>query len=87
MSVSVTYQCGGCEAVETVSCITRTWEVLRHDVFRLGGETYDECLVKTPTIESAAPEGWMPFDPYTGVCYCPKCWAEIEAPERSEATA
>lgn len=30
---------------------------------------------------TVAPEGWVPFDPYTGVCYCPKCWAEIEAPE------
>lgn len=43
-------------------------------------------LVKRPrwpvyaSPQDVAPEGWIAFDPYTGCCYCPKCWAEILAP-------
>lgn len=81
MSVEVSYHCNGCEAVETVRGLCRHWEVIRSAAVTVGGVAYDRCRVDTPTIESAAPEGWMPFDPYTGMTYCPACWASIEAGE------
>mgnify|MGYP007100082236 CR=1 FL=1 len=31
------------------------------------------------------PDGWVAFDPYTNVTYCPTCWADIETPEPSGA--
>lgn len=79
MSVSITYHCGGCDAVETVTGLRQRWEVVLPAAIHVGGVAFDRCRVIIPTIESAAPEGWVPFDPHTGVCYCPICWAEIES--------
>lgn len=79
MSVTITYACNGCFATETVSGIVQRHEVIVPSAITVGGVDYDRCLVRTPTIKNSAPEGWVAFDPYTGVCYCPKCWAEIEA--------
>jgi len=31
----------------------------------------------TEALQAIAPEGWVVFDPFTAVTYCPKCWAEI----------
>jgi hypothetical protein len=37
------------------------------------------CFERTTTVEAAAPEGWVVFDPYTHLTYCPACWASIES--------
>lgn len=79
MSVTVTYRCNGCEAVAESRGLISRLEVVLPAAVTVGGVPYDRCHRDTPSIESAAPEGWMPFDPYTGVCYCPDCWAGIEA--------
>lgn len=81
MSITVTYECSGCDAIETVRGLMQRWDLIRP------GATFDLCQIRTPTIKTAAPEGWMPFDPYTGCCYCPKCWAWIEAPADSLAAS
>ncbi len=31
--------------------------------------------------QEIAPDGWVAFDPYTFLCYCPDCWAEIHKEE------
>ena len=59
--------------------LPKSWEVIRH------GRVMDLCAVRTPTIESATPEGWMAFDPYTGMTYCSECWESIEAPSRGRS--
>ena len=35
-------------------------------------------LHRRGSIQDVAPDGWIAFDPYTGCCYCPKCWKDIE---------
>lgn len=70
MSVDVTYRCGGCDAQAEVRGIRQTIRQVSPLM----------AQIQTPTLRTAAPPGWVAFDPYTGCCYCPKCWAEIEAP-------
>lgn len=77
--IRITYQCSGCEASETVSARVDRDVVSTGHV--IGGVVCDRVLTKRPTIEGVAPEGWMPFDPYTDCTYCPECWASIETPE------
>jgi hypothetical protein len=69
LSIDVIYRCGGCEATAEVRGIRQT--------FRQCSALMAE--IRTPTFRTAAPKGWVAFDPYTGCCYCPQCWAEIEA--------
>ena len=39
----------------------------------------------TRSIEQAAPDGWIAFDPWTGCCYCPDCWCDILHPSDADA--
>lgn len=76
MSVTVVFQCSGCFAEpEPVRA-----KVMTKGLFSAAaGVTRDGWVVRhKPSIESLAPDGWVPFDPYTGLCYCPTCWASIE---------
>lgn len=71
MSVTVKFSCSGCDATaDGVGPIERRW------VSTYGGKIHH--TEQTP-IGDLAPEGWVPFDPYTLVTYCPTCWASIEA--------
>ena len=72
MTVDVIYKCGGCDNRATVHRLKKTWRTIRQ------GTALDLCEVRTPTIEGTTPAGWIAFDPYTGVCYCPVCWAEMQ---------
>jgi len=38
-------------------------------------------------LRAEGPSGWVLFDPYTNVTYCPSCWADIEAPDNPEGNA
>jgi hypothetical protein len=88
VSVDLTYRCNGCEAEETVRSVKAERVVLTASVFVVDGVAWDRTIVKTPTIESVAPEGWTVFDPYTQMTYCPACWASIERDDApAEATA
>ena len=76
MSVTVTYECGGCFATE---------KRLLHRHFRsFDGKGWGFGVYEFDTPQSVAPDGWQVFDAYTGACYCPKCWAEIEDGPASE---
>jgi hypothetical protein len=69
--VDITYRCTGCFAEETVQDV-RPLQDAEHGV-RFGMVRY-----AVPTIELAAPKGWVAWDPYTLCTYCPACWATIE---------
>lgn len=34
-------------------------------------------------VKDLIPEGWQGLDPYTGMTYCPTCWAEIIGDENA----
>jgi hypothetical protein len=88
VSVDLTYRCNGCDAEATVRAVRAQRHVLAERVFVVDGVAWDRTTVKTPTIESVAPEGWMVFDPYTQMTYCANCWESIESDESpAEATA
>ena len=71
--IDVTFKCGGCDESVTVrNAIRRTFQSFSGGGCGLG--TYSEN-----SVADIAPEGWVAFDPYTQVTYCPECWAEIEA--------
>lgn len=78
MSVEITYRCNGCFAEETVSGVRAERVVLTPNVFIRNGVAWDRTRVERPSIESVAPDGWMVWDPYTQMTYCPACWASIE---------
>ena len=82
ITVTYTYACGGCDEKEinTSGRVTRTFSSFSGRSHGFG--TYS---VEQPSAIDLAPEGWVPFDPYTQCCYCPKCWAEIEAVPIHEA--
>lgn len=72
MSVYVTFRCGGCDAkAEGTSFISReNMEIMVNFYQR-----------RPWNVDEVAPDGWVASDPYTGCCYCPTCWAEIEGEE------
>lgn len=69
MTIKVVLTCGGCFAETSVD--------VREEV-----EQISENWVRkrVPRIPEVTPEGWVAFDPYTGCCYCPECWAGIVGP-------
>ena len=63
MSVKVQLECDG---------------FLRKEFVSVSGRSYGiGSFQPANTVEDLAPEGWVPWDPYTCATYCPKCWAEI----------
>jgi hypothetical protein len=80
MSVDVVYRftCGGCDAkyVSKSEIVNRRFE-------SVSGRTYGFGRYVTEIPEPKPPAGWVAFDPYTGCCYCPECWAEIIKPEEA----
>ncbi len=73
MSVEITYHCSGCEAKTTVTNVEAECVVLAANIFTSEGVVY-----KRPSIASVAPKGWMVYDPYTLLTYCPECWSAIK---------
>ena len=72
MSVTVKFTCDGCFKEEVgTTFLSRHFD-------SLSGKGYGFGTWRTDTPQDVAPEGWVAFDPYTGCCYCPECWAEIE---------
>lgn len=81
MAVTVNFECGGC--FKKVAGTT----FLRSHFQSINGKGYGFGTWKADTPQDVAPEGWVAFDPYTKACYCPQCWAEIEAPEPQKEIA
>jgi hypothetical protein len=69
--IRLTFECGGCDAKETVPCPPSYFTSFSGGSSGLGLRHY-------PRIEEQAPPGWVAYDPYTFCQYCPTCWAEIE---------
>lgn len=79
MSVTVHFECDGCDAE---ACATGR---LRREFRSLSGRSHGlGRVVPANTVEDVAPEGWVAFDPYTYATYCPDCWASISASKTEE---
>lgn len=78
MSVRIIYRCNGCER-ETSVLAHRSEKVVGQAV--IGGVLCDRVARQRPRVEDFAPEGWVAYDPYTSMTYCPFCWAKIESGE------
>ncbi len=79
MSIKVTYDCCGCEASATV--------ILPGAFFlSITGRSYGLGTVQYPRVRDHVPEGWMDYDPYTYLTYCPDCVASIW-PEEEKSPA
>jgi len=71
--ITVHFSCGGCDAkTEGTRRLTRRFVSINGKGYGFGHYEYDQP-------QDVAPEGWVVFDPYTGCCYCPTCWKDIEA--------
>lgn len=72
MGIELTFKCSGC------SKTTRGTGPVRRVFHGVNGRDYGFGTWKIEPISNLAPQGWVPFDPYTNVTYCPECWDEIE---------
>lgn len=70
--IDVTFNCGGCDASVTVR------NAIHRRFVSISGRSYGIGRYHVTQFEDAAPAGWVAFDPYTQVTYCPECWADIE---------
>lgn len=75
MSITVKFTCDGCHKAEQGKTF------LRRSFDSFSGRGYGFGVWRKDTVEDVCPEGWHAFDPITGCCYCPECWASIEAGE------
>ncbi len=80
MSVKLVFECDGCDAkapgTAPMGVEFRSFSGKSHG---FGNRVYRKM---PPDL---APEGWMPYDPWTYCCYCPECWASIlESSEESK---
>ena len=72
MSVRLLLSCGGCRA-------TITTDRLRKRFVSFSGRSYGFGTYQLDDPEALTPDGWMMFDPYTQLTYCPECWAGLLA--------
>lgn len=78
MTVTVEFECGGCdEKAKGAKPLRRHFHSINGSGHGFGHWSFDGP-------QDVAPEGWVSFDPYTGCCYCPECWANIENTEAAE---
>ena len=78
MSIKVTvhYACNGCDAsVDAKAEMRREFRSFSGRDHGIGTWNMQN---QWKLVEATAPEGWVPFDPYTNITYCPKCWDSIE---------
>ncbi len=71
---TITYGCGGCHeefTTEPISIRARTESAF-------GGPIVKVIVKPKLDAEEHAPEGWVVYDPYTLVTYCPTCWDDVE---------
>ena len=71
MSVTIHLSCGGCDATAEGT------RPLKSEFVSFSGRSYGFGSMLQEKATAVVPEGWIAFDPYTGCCYCPKCWALI----------
>ena len=72
MSVKVIFECDGCDSkADGVTHLKAEFRSL------FGGRPSGLGAWTKTKPEDVRPPGWQAFDPYTGACYCPKCWEWI----------
>lgn len=73
MSVRVIFECSGCDAkAEGAGRLEKRFVSVSGRDHGFGAARWKV------RVEDVVPEGWVAFDPYTYMTYCPKCWAAIE---------
>ena len=73
MGVTVEFSCGGCNAT------AKGTDRLKLHFVSVSGRSYGFGSPRPEnTIEDVTPEGWIAYDPYTYMTYCPTCWDSIE---------
>lgn len=74
MSVTVTFHCGGCDAVAVGT------DSLRREFRSFSGQSHGfGSVVPSNTVEDVTPPGWCAYDPWTYATYCPDCWEWLRA--------
>lgn len=73
MSVLVVFECSGCgEKADGI-------KPLRKEFVSVSGRSYGLGSARWSVgVDDVVPDGWIAFDPYTHITYCPTCWASIE---------
>lgn len=71
MAVTVEFQCGGCHEKEP----GKNFGIIKQPLEQVS----PNFARRLPwNVDEVTPDGWIASDPYTGACYCPSCWWEIE---------
>lgn len=70
--IDVTFKCMGCRAEVTVR------NAIQNKFHSFNGKGHGFGVRRETRVSEICPAGWIPFDPYTQVTYCPACWADIE---------
>lgn len=74
VTLTAVLSCGGCPASVTLE----PW-LWRSEFVSLSGRDHGLGRQVPHEVEIPLPDGWVPFDPYTGCTYCPACWTSINA--------
>lgn len=74
MSVFALYRCDECFAEATGDRLARRFVSMSGRGYGFGHYEFDDA-------RTAAPDGWMAYDPYTGCTYCPACAESLREPE------
>lgn len=86
VTVTIVWVCSGCGAAADYTYDTprpeRRFRSFSGSDHGVGTWITDKLEID---VVGPAPEGWMPFDPYTSCTYCPACWASIDGPREAEA--
>ena len=77
MSVTIRFECNGCDAASDPVPVAS-------EFVSVSGRSHGFGRRVVQTVAEVTPEGWVGHDPYTGMTYCPECWASIVAPKPEE---
>lgn len=69
MTVKCEFMCDGCGVTASGSA-------------SLDRQRWNETL--SESVQRTAPDGWVAFDPFTRVSYCPACWLYVCSDNRSD---
>lgn len=79
MSIVATFNCDGCHRFQASK------KIPQRRFIGVNGKSHGFGHWEYDTFEDIAPNDWVAFDPYTGCCYCPECWAGILSGDKIDA--
>ena len=78
MAILVTFNCDGCSRFKAGK------KTISRRFVSITGRGHGFGHWEVDSVASVAPNDWIAFDPLTGCCNCPECWAEIVNEEVEE---